>query len=158
MEHTQNYNLPQWVKSDRIMMDDFNAAMSSIESGLTAAQSTASAAQTTANAAGAKANVAYTPSNKPYVVGTYTGNGGTQSIHLGFRPSFLIVSGMKETTSTMDELGYVRQSVMTCGGQELDHRVKLTSSGFTVFPQPYESFYYPNYNETGRVYDYIAFR
>ncbi len=35
MNYTENYHLPQWVKSDRIMMEDFNAAMSSIEGGLT---------------------------------------------------------------------------------------------------------------------------
>lgn len=35
MEYTKNYHLPQWVKEDRIMMDDFNAAMSSLENGLT---------------------------------------------------------------------------------------------------------------------------
>ena len=35
MNYTKNYRLPQWVKEDRIMMDDFNAAMSSMESGMT---------------------------------------------------------------------------------------------------------------------------
>lgn len=34
MNYTENYHLPQWVKEDRIMMDDFNAAMSSLENGL----------------------------------------------------------------------------------------------------------------------------
>ena len=31
MNYTKNYRLPQWVKEDRIMMDDFNAAMASME-------------------------------------------------------------------------------------------------------------------------------
>lgn len=35
MEYTKNYHLPQWVKEDRVLMDDFNAAMAGIESGLT---------------------------------------------------------------------------------------------------------------------------
>lgn len=34
MDYTQNHHLPQWVKSDRIMMDDFNAAFASIDKGL----------------------------------------------------------------------------------------------------------------------------
>lgn len=34
MNYTENYHLPQWVKTDRIMMEDFNAAMSNIENGL----------------------------------------------------------------------------------------------------------------------------
>ena len=27
MNYTKNYRLPQWVKEDRIMMDDFNASV-----------------------------------------------------------------------------------------------------------------------------------
>ena len=34
MNYTTNYHLPQWVESDRIMMEDFNDAMASIETGL----------------------------------------------------------------------------------------------------------------------------
>ena len=35
MNYTKNYRLPQWVKEDRIMMDDFNAMTSSIVACLT---------------------------------------------------------------------------------------------------------------------------
>ncbi|WP_300944462.1 hypothetical protein [uncultured Duncaniella sp.] len=35
MEYTKNYHLPQWVKSDRIMMDDFNRMCADLENGLT---------------------------------------------------------------------------------------------------------------------------
>ena len=35
MDYTTNYHLPQWVESDRIMMEDFNEAMAAIEKGLT---------------------------------------------------------------------------------------------------------------------------
>ena len=31
MDYTTNYHLPQWVESDRIMMEDFNEAMAAIE-------------------------------------------------------------------------------------------------------------------------------
>ena len=34
MDYTKNYHLPQWKKEDRIMMEDFNAAMADIETGL----------------------------------------------------------------------------------------------------------------------------
>lgn len=37
MNYTEKYHLPQWVKSDRIMMEDFNAAMTNIESGISSA-------------------------------------------------------------------------------------------------------------------------
>ena len=35
MNYTENYHLPQWVKDDRIMMEDFNAAMAGIERAFT---------------------------------------------------------------------------------------------------------------------------
>ena len=34
MNYTTNYHLPQWVESDRIMMEDFNEAMEAIDTGL----------------------------------------------------------------------------------------------------------------------------
>ena len=34
MDYTKNHHLPQWVKSDRIMMDDFNQMCRDIEAGL----------------------------------------------------------------------------------------------------------------------------
>ena len=45
MEYTTNYHLPQWVESDRIMMGDFNEAMSNLEGGITTAQEAADAAK-----------------------------------------------------------------------------------------------------------------
>lgn len=34
MDYTTNYHLPQWVETDRVQMEDFNAAMAGIEDGL----------------------------------------------------------------------------------------------------------------------------
>ena len=34
MNYTTNYHLPQWVESDRILMEDFNQAMADIDEGL----------------------------------------------------------------------------------------------------------------------------
>ena len=45
MEYTKNYHLPQWVETDRIMMEDFNNAMTSIENGLDTANRTAAEVQ-----------------------------------------------------------------------------------------------------------------
>ena len=92
MNYTTNYHLPQWVESDRIMMEDFNEAMEEIETGLTTA------------------NI------PPLAIGTYTGNGNKQTIELGFSPrfviitaqqsgsndtSFIAISGGSEATSTL---------------------------------------------------------
>ena len=35
MNYTENYHLPQWVKTDRIMMEDFNQMCEDLEAGLT---------------------------------------------------------------------------------------------------------------------------
>ena len=58
MNYTTNYHLPQWVESDRILMEDFNDAMSGIDGGITAAKATAEAA--------------YSPTQKPWVLGSAT--------------------------------------------------------------------------------------
>lgn len=42
MDYTTNHHLPQWIKSDRIMMDDFNQMCRDIEAGLNRTQSNAS--------------------------------------------------------------------------------------------------------------------
>ena len=34
MNYTTNYHLPQWVESDRILMEDFNEAMANIDEGI----------------------------------------------------------------------------------------------------------------------------
>ena len=77
MNYTEKYHLPQWEKTDRIMMEDFNRMCADVEEGLretAAAAATAlsaanskpsssavSNAQNTANQALAKANAAYCP-------------------------------------------------------------------------------------------------
>ena len=90
MNYTTNYHLPQWVETDRIQMEDFNQMCAAIDQGIKGAQDTAETAQANASAAQTAADAvadAYTPDNKPYVIGTYTGNGyGTQEITLGFFP------------------------------------------------------------------------
>ena len=67
MEYTENYQLPRWVESDRILMEDFNQAMAAIDTGIKAAQDTADkgtaaaeTAQDTADRAEGKADAANT--------------------------------------------------------------------------------------------------
>ena len=108
MHYTKTYRLPQWEKSDRIMMEDFNAAMAGIESGIEKtdrdaagyaaqvqanaaalagkAQAAADAAMDAAQAAQQTADNAYCPGNVPYTVGSYAGNGTEVLIDLGYQP------------------------------------------------------------------------
>ena len=117
MNYTEKYHLPQWEKTDRIMMDDFNRMCADVEEGLreTAAaaasalsaanskpsSSAVSNAQNTANQALAKANAAYCPDFKPYVTGTYTGKGDGQvnEVTVGFKPLLLIITGQDKSSN-----------------------------------------------------------
>ena len=174
MEYTTNYHLPQWVESDRIMMEDFNQMCSDMEAGLVSnaqaaaaaqaaadnAQTVAETAQETADSAQAAADAihdAYTPGNKPYVVGSYTGTGEEITITLGFRPSFLCISGMEDTAASNSTSEWDRFFGMTAG-KAIFRRLSLTSTGFVVYPKDLTHRYYPDFTDAGRTYDYIAFR
>ena len=50
MDYTVNYHLPQWVESDRILMEDFNEAMAGIDTGIKSAQDTADSGAAAASA------------------------------------------------------------------------------------------------------------
>ena len=69
MTYTTNYQLPQWVKSDRIMMDDFNDANSKIDAALHGLRTDVDAHETANTAAHASFG------NCRAVTGTYTGQG-----------------------------------------------------------------------------------
>lgn len=79
MTTTQNLNLPQWEKTDRIMMDDFNDAMSKIDAAVNAvSEATVGSIKITA--------------------GTYTGDGNVgmsapNSLTFARKPDLLIISG-----------------------------------------------------------------
>ena len=114
MEYTENYQLPQWVESDRILMEDFNQAMAAIDTGVKAAQDTADggaaaaeAAQTTADSALTEiiqtqntleelANALASPRNCRIAYGSYVGSGKTgatnpNSLDFDFSPVAVIV-------------------------------------------------------------------
>ena len=144
MNYTKNYHLPQWDETDRIMRTDFNQMCAGLEDGLTTAQAAANAAQQTADAAAVL----------PYVIGTYTGTGADLSIDVGFRPRFLIISGIKDGASALDIGEFGRHCVITAGNS-VSRRVQFTKKGFTVKAQEYWE--YPDLAVSERVYDYIAF-
>ena len=60
MNHTKNYGLPQWELNDLIRMEDFNRAMTSIESGLDSNAAAANEAKADAASAKIVANTAKT--------------------------------------------------------------------------------------------------
>ena len=141
MNYTTNYHLPQWVESDRIMMGDFNEAMDTLDTELAAAQ--------------AVTDVAYTPDNKPYTIGSYTGNGNTITITLGFRPSFLLISGDVGSTSLVSHYQQYGYHVGFVSDAFVYDTITLTDTGFKIV-RDYNN--YPQWNEGNHKYIYIAFR
>ena len=158
MNYTKNYRLPQWVKEDRIMMDDFNAMNTSIESGLTKTAAKADSANTKADTAVQTANAARqdVQSWKNYVTGSYTGTGADMTFHLGFRPSFVIISGMEGSYGNNVQNSYDRYFAMT-GGSVLTGKITFLSTGFKVHVSAMDN-YNPILTEKDRTYNYIAFR
>ena len=161
MNYTTNYHLPQWVETDRIMMGDFNQAMETLDGGIAAAKATADTAKNTADTAESKAdaaqstaNNAYCPENKPYVLGSYQGQGsGAMPVILGFQPSLVIVSG-ESTNDDLTEFGHYTAiaSGLTRG---MEDAVEITDNGFTIHGT---GNYYPLLTSARKTYFYVAFR
>ena len=89
MNYTTNYHLPQWVESDRIMMEDFNEAMEAIDTTFTKC---------------------LTAEGVPSVYGTFTLKGSNQEGDIlatfSFQPRLLLVD-------FFDELHILPQRVST---------------------------------------------
>jgi len=153
MNYTTNHHLPQWAKSDRILMDDFNEAMANIESSLTANAQAAAAAKSTASSAYSTASTAL--SSKPYAVGTYTGNGDTVTVNVGFRPSFVFISSL-EVAGLIDQVSkFGIYSCATTPNGKLGEAIQLTASGFTAYSK---IGVIPKLAESGKLYEFIAFK
>ena len=167
MNYTTNYHLPQWVETDRIQMEDFNDAMAAMDQGMAEAKVAAEAAQEAAGTAQAAAEIAqssadavadaYTPGNQPYAVGSYTGTGADMTITLGFRPKFLILSGMESTITTNSTSTWDRYFGL-CDGSILSLRAAFLDTGFTVYARGGSHQNFPDFTDSGRTYCYIAFR
>ena len=160
MNYTTNYHLPQWVETDRIQMEDFNQMCSDIDQGIKTAQDTADTAESKADAAQTTANSvadAYTPDNQPYVAGTYVGTGTDTTVTLGFRPKFVIISGMQPGTQSNSTSDWDRYFAL-CDGSIMPLRVTFTDTGFTVFARGNSYQNYPDFTDSGRTYCYLAFR
>lgn len=128
MNYTTNYHLPQWAKEDRIMMEDFNDAMSRIEEGMT-------------------------DGAKPlYVMGAYKGTGEVQEIGIGFRPSAVLVHGCYSSNVLCD----ANYDAFIIQGYN-NNKIYFTDTGFVVKDIAQHGIY-PMVNEKGRDYVYVALR
>lgn len=138
MTTTQNLHLPQWEADDRIMMDDFNDAMSKLD---------------TAIAGGLQ-----------IISGSYDGDADAtaigydgyqaQNIALPFRPRILVVT--PSANSANDCLLLIDGMDAVCYNQQV--LGQITSSGFTVgtAKEGMSAIRHPELNTLGKHYYYIA--
>ena len=159
MEKTTNYQLPKWEKSDFIKMDDFNDAFGKLDAALKANADADAALQAALAAVKSTAEGAYSSKNKPYTAGSYTGNGSTKTITLGFKPSFLVIA------DGIDSGRYTGSHSLWMGtpGQivgDIANVLSITNTGFSVTDSKYNSSGWPALwlNTSGNAYSYIAFR
>lgn len=159
MKRTTNYDLPTWEKDDFIRMQDFNDLTGKLDAALKSGADAQTALQNAIKAVKATAENAYSSANKPYVAGSYTGNGGTQTVDLGFKPRFLVIS------RGFDKGDYSADYALFAGTPEqidswMAKVVSITDTGFTVKMATYNTSTCPQLwlNTGGKTYSYIAFR
>lgn len=159
MKRTTNYDLPTWEKDDFIRMQDFNDLTGKLDAALKSGADAQTALQNAIKVVKATAENAYSSANKPYVAGSYTGNGGTQTVDLGFKPRFLVIS------RGFDKGDYSADYALFAGTPEqidswMAKVVSITDTGFTVKMATYNTSTCPQLwlNTSGRTYSYIAFR
>lgn len=83
MDKTENFELNQWEKTDRILMEDFNGDNSKIDAALKTLNTTVAQHTTALGRVG----------NCQLYTTSYTGNGGAKSLSFPKRPLGVIVTG-----------------------------------------------------------------
>ena len=171
MNHTKNYQLPQWEENDRILRTDFNDAMLAIDEELqelqdqidTGEEALAETDQTiradfnqiVERVDGDIAQLT------PYF-GTYTGTGtavqndGTitgKKVNLGFRPKLVIISRGWLTQSYMHYGFFVGMEPLLEDAKTI---FRFTDTGFVAGTTNKD--YNGKLNEQGVVYPFVAFR
>ena len=124
MEYTQNYHLPQWVETDRILMDDFNEAYSAIDAALDGLREDVDANES-AIAASDAAHASF--GNCKFYTGSYVGAGSSQPISHTF-PAKPALVAVLEASSGYGFLSFYGMPTPMAGNDSLD----MTWSGNTV--------------------------
>ena len=150
MNKTANFQLTQWEKTDRIMMEDFNRDNAAIDTALKSNADKAAALQTALASCG----------NCKIVYGTYTGNGKSGSANpnkLTFdgKPVLVIVQAQSNTTDFDFHLRMIRGCDWAVGDR---NNYSYTNS--VAWGENYVSWYNnkaeTQFNLQGSVYSYIA--
>ncbi|MDE6932686.1 MAG: hypothetical protein K2P37_08390 [Oscillospiraceae bacterium] len=140
MNYTENYHLPQWEETDRIMRTDFNQMCADMEAGLKSADT---------GIAEAKAKAA----ELPYVMGSYVGTGQNMEITVGFKPSFILIY----QHCYYDSADYSGNCLVIASELIHSRRIYVTEQGFRL-DMWNDQYRYPMINMKDMQYEYVAFR
>ena len=155
MDYTTNYHLPQWVESDRIMMEDFNEAMAAIEKGLTDGKNDLKAGMEQAQTQLETLSAALGSGGKNARIqwGTYEGRGASSQsdptrITCSFAPAVVFIhynayGGYGSIVLIRDEARYVVDT--------FNHYAVLLSWSDT------DVSFYPEKQEAGPLYDQATY-
>ena len=130
MTKTTNYQLNQWAKSDRLMMDDFNADNQKIDAALAALPKLVTGSYTGDGAESRKIDLSFTPKAvyvRPSKGGIYYGSGMTQQQN----------GGLATATAPVDLTAYNGTSnpvlTVTAGGFMVYYReLQVNSNTYTA--------------------------
>ena len=187
MNYTEKYHLPQWVKEDRIMMEDFNQMCSDIEAGLerNAAEAVRANAQTAAEAANAlaqaaakaaaDAQMAQSTADKA-VADAAAAQATANAAYCPSNKPYMIGTYTGTNAEQTVTVGFQPSFLMVVSPRSRDvhmytmasgkginsERLQFTAAGFKVFKDGVDggtsTVYPPLINSKGIQYVYIAFR
>ena len=145
MKRTQHYQLSQWEKSDKVLMEDFNADNAKIDAAIRAEADTRAAAVRAVNEA--------LREKIKMAAGTYTGDGQeSRFISLGFTPKVVFVA---LNYGNMYSDGHICGGIAFTGhpaGNGTQHAVEIAPGGFNVSHRQSIQSNIVNYK-----YHYVAF-
>ena len=165
MNYTENYQLPQWEESDRVLMADFNAAMSNIENALAGKPGASDLAEVTAAVGSLSEELNQLAAGIPKMMtGSYTGNGsaGLRKISTPYRPIFLILFNQDPKAGQYTYICALGTSQIQCALASstascvCTDLFSLEDSGFQIRGDRLGQDY--GFNRYGVSYQYIAIR
>ena len=122
--YTENFGLHQWVPEDDFLRTDFNEDFAKIDAAIQAAKAQAEDLE---------------DSKAELVVGSYTGNGSSKTISVGFQPRMVVIAQTNSVVMPAPENTYPY--------------ITFTTSGFRV---TYDAANYFTANRNAWIYTYLA--
>ncbi|MGN1004610.1 MAG: hypothetical protein ACI4O5_07195 [Oscillospiraceae bacterium] len=130
MNHTENYQLNQWDAADPIRREDFNADNAALDAALNAIKNAAEEDVRSLNET--VAALADTVEGHKIAVGSYTGNNGTQTISVGFKPKIVFIHNAYCSANDSYRSGLAITGASFLANASLLGLIEITDNGFRV--------------------------